>query len=436
MNHSDLYEQRRRLHRRQQEFNKMKLDGGPIFMTPRYIMETFDNDPWFDRRPFVTESRNGHHSHWPRSDEDVFSRHRRIFGDIGNGFTGHNLSSHIDHMDSNPRVRTIPIQVISEPRREFAEIQRQPPRFVDVDYCSDESDYDDLMIVGENNNNNGMQNLRNKGRPTKRRPAATQVRTSQNRGGHSTREGRVDGHSDRARPTDKFSFPPVLEIDDSLTECFRSPTESSRTESSRKDSDRPSTSESVKTTDIKSTPGYPLYAYLKSRLDFDNLQIDYIQGDGNCFFRALSKDIYGQESFHSEVRQAVVDVIEKYPKEFEQYLDSGASLREHINEMRLPSTWSTTMEIYAAATLLQRDIFVLSPDHTGDSYNWLLFQPRFSYDSGMSYHPCFIALCHTNGNHYDRIAAKNKDCNCDQRPPRLRGVNAYVDLTNAELSVC
>ncbi|KAK6173310.1 hypothetical protein SNE40_016785 [Patella caerulea] len=411
----------------------MKLDSGPMFMTSRF-METFDMDPWFGRRPVGMESRTGHHSNWTRTTEDVLRRHRRLFDDIGNGFTGHS-PSYIDHMDTNPRVRTIPIQIISEPRREFAEIQTQP-RFVDEDYCSDGSDYDDVMIVGENNNNNGMQNLRNKGRPAKRRPVATQVRTSQNQGGHSTREGRVDSHSDRARPTDKFSFPPVLEIDDSLTECFRTPAESSRCQSSRKDSDQPSISDSVKTTDIKSTPGYPLYAYLKSRLDSDNLQIDYIQGDGNCFFRALSKDIYGQEGFHSEVRQAVVDVIEKYPKEFEKYLDSGDSLREHIHEMRLPSTWSTTMEIYAAATLLQRDIFVLSPDHTGDSYNWLLFKPMFSYDSGMSYHPCFIALCHTNGNHYDRIATKNKDCNCDQRPPRLRGVDAYVDLTDAELSVC
>ncbi|XP_067679680.1 uncharacterized protein [Haliotis asinina] len=183
---------------------------------------------------------------------------------------------------------------------------------------------------------------------------------------------------------------------------------------------------------VTPTPSYPVYRYLKSKLSSDGRQIDYIRGDGNCFFRALSKDIYDSEEFHEDVRQAVVDLVEKFPREFEQFLDAGTQMPDHIKEMRKTSTWASSAEIYAAATLLQRDIYVLSPDHSGDAYNWMLFKPRFTYTRDTSYHPCFITLCHTHGNHYDRITPNHGKCNCDYEPPALSGVSAYVDLTGKD----
>ncbi|XP_041373010.1 uncharacterized protein LOC121386243 [Gigantopelta aegis] len=180
---------------------------------------------------------------------------------------------------------------------------------------------------------------------------------------------------------------------------------------------------------ITDTPSYPVYGSLKQRLKVDGRQIDYIRGDGNCFFRALSKEIYGSEEFHDDIRQAVVDLVEKYAGDFKQFLFTETNLDDHIEEMRKASTWASTMEIYAAATLLQRDIFILSPDHTGDLYNWMLFSPRFVYNRTMTYHPCHIAMCHTHGNHYDRITQIEGDCNCGVETPTLAGKTDYVDLT-------
>ena len=181
---------------------------------------------------------------------------------------------------------------------------------------------------------------------------------------------------------------------------------------------------------ITDTPSYPVYACLKPRLEVDGRQIDYIRGDGNCFFRALSKDIYGSEDFHNDIRQAVVDLMEKYANEFKLFLFSELDIHAHIKEMRKPSTWASTMEIYAAATLLQRDIYILSPDHTGALYNWLLFSPRFVYNHSMTFHPCHITLCHTHGNHYDRITRIEGSCNCGVETPTLAGKTDYVDLTD------
>ncbi|XP_061189411.1 uncharacterized protein LOC133197408 [Saccostrea echinata] len=179
---------------------------------------------------------------------------------------------------------------------------------------------------------------------------------------------------------------------------------------------------------ISSPPSYPAYDIIKDILDKEGRCVDYIRGDGNCFFRAISKVIYGSETCHSELRQAVVDLLEKYPREFEQFIDG--SVHEHIKSMRKLGTWATQTEIYLAATLIQREIYVLSPDHTGDVYRWLLFSPQFVYKESSVYDPCYLTLCHTNGNHYDRIVAIKKKCNCDVPPPQMMGVQGEVDLTD------
>ena len=48
--------------------------------------------------------------------------------------------------------------------------------------------------------------------------------------------------------------------------------------------------------DINKTSSYAIYDYLKVLLRSSRRQIDSIRGDGNCFFRALSKIIYGSQT--------------------------------------------------------------------------------------------------------------------------------------------
>ncbi|PVD27018.1 hypothetical protein C0Q70_12168 [Pomacea canaliculata] len=210
-----------------------------------------------------------------------------------------------------------------------------------------------------------------------------------------------------------------------------------------------------------SPPSYTVYKYLKATLASLERQVDYIRGDGNCFFRALSKEIYGSENFHAEWREAVVDVIECYPRIFGQYIDTN-SMTLHVREMRRLGTWATTCEIYAAATLLQHNIYVLAPDHNQKEYRWLLFSPHqltrhytggnntqmhtqgksvgdfcrghSCSTSGISSaaHHFYLTLCHTNGNHYDRIMPAFVSCNCQLPPPSLDGATVLVDLTESD----
>lgn len=104
----------------------------------------------------------------------------------------------------------------------------------------------------------------------------------------------------------------------------------------------------------------------------------------------------------------------------------------HIQKMSEDHCWATTCEIYAAATVLQRDIYVLTPNHLVTNYSWLLFKPVFKITNvtgSFAKHLCYITLCNTNGNHYDLVVADHGKCNCFLPHPELDGVSASIDLT-------
>ncbi|GFO49696.1 otu domain-containing protein 1 [Plakobranchus ocellatus] len=130
--------------------------------------------------------------------------------------------------------------------------------------------------------------------------------------------------------------------------------------------------------EVNPAPSYPIYDELRKQLSQESRKVDYIRGDGNCFFRALSKQLYGTEKYHKAVRSLIVDVIATNRSSFAQFID-GQDIQAHIDRMSEENTWATTCEIYAAATYLQRDIFMLTPDHSNTHYSWLLFKPLFKF---------------------------------------------------------
>lgn len=105
--------------------------------------------------------------------------------------------------------------------------------------------------------------------------------------------------------------------------------------------------------------------------------------------------------------------------------------QEHVRKMSREYNWATTCEIYAAATLLQKDIFMLTPDHRNTVYTWLLFTPLFKSEpvrGDIVDQDCYITLCNTNGNHYDRVVPGHGGCNCFLPRPELAGAFCGTDL--------
>ncbi len=100
------------------------------------------------------------------------------------------------------------------------------------------------------------------------------------------------------------------------------------------------------------TEGYKLFQNMLGK----QRRIDYIQADGNCLFRALSKEILGHEKFHHAVRQMLIRHTRESSHLFQRYVFNG-TLEAHCKKMEAIGYWSTQVEIYAAANLLKTDIY-------------------------------------------------------------------------------
>ena len=89
--------------------------------------------------------------------------------------------------------------------------------------------------------------------------------------------------------------------------------------------------------------------------------IDHVLGDGNCLFRALSKEITATEKPHMAVRNKVVSVLQNpsHTKNFESY-SGHADMTEYVSQSRMGdnATWATDIEIIAAASLLDTPIVI------------------------------------------------------------------------------
>ena len=90
-------------------------------------------------------------------------------------------------------------------------------------------------------------------------------------------------------------------------------------------------------------------------------RIDHTQGDGNCLFRALSKEMLGHEKFHYLIRQILTQFIKENGRQFQGYVFEG-TIEAHSKRMEYLGQWGTQVEIMAAATLLKAEIYVFTQE--------------------------------------------------------------------------
>ena len=134
-------------------------------------------------------------------------------------------------------------------------------------------------------------------------------------------------------------------------------------ESDSKPSSHSSTSVSVddpQEREVNDTPSYPIYAVLKEKLAKENRQIDYIRGDGNCFFRALSKQLYRSEQYHQTLRSYIVDLVATNKSKFAQFVDG-----ENVQVCMYSWCCSQSMCVfYASEFWIAYLFYLLSKSHT------------------------------------------------------------------------
>ena len=73
-----------------------------------------------------------------------------------------------------------------------------------------------------------------------------------------------------------------------------------------------------------------------------------VGGEGDCFFRAVSHQLYGGPNHHLVIRQAGVQYLNNNPKRFIES-NTENSWNEYINNMSMHGTWCDALFVQAVA---------------------------------------------------------------------------------------
>ena len=128
------------------------------------------------------------------------------------------------------------------------------------------------------------------------------------------------------------------------------------------------------------------------------LKIRKVRGDGNCFFRAISIVISGNEGNHLHLRKALRQHMNSH---LGITYTSKAQLQQRIDSIKRPGSWATDVEIFFMAHLLQTDIHVFKRQYLNDwhTFGWNGKLDRKHNGDGRA----SILLTNTNNNHYDVV---------------------------------
>ncbi|KAH8101214.1 hypothetical protein BXZ70DRAFT_999998 [Cristinia sonorae] len=84
-------------------------------------------------------------------------------------------------------------------------------------------------------------------------------------------------------------------------------------------------------------------------------------GDGNCLFRALSDQLYGTDSYHASLRQAICNWIQSHGDRYAPFVDDERGLDVHLECMRQQATYGGHLELSAFAHMTRRNVKVIQP---------------------------------------------------------------------------
>lgn len=123
-----------------------------------------------------------------------------------------------------------------------------------------------------------------------------------------------------------------------------------------------------------------------------------VGGDGDCFFRSVSHQLYGNTNHHLLIRQAGVQYLSNSP---ERFIESNTenSWNEYINNMSMQGTWCNALIVQAVADCQNVAIYIIESheNFAGET----LIEPHY-----LAQHPpTTIYLGHLDELHYVSTAA-------------------------------
>jgi len=129
----------------------------------------------------------------------------------------------------------------------------------------------------------------------------------------------------------------------------------------------------------KSPPG-PLTiseVQFRQKLKENGLVLEKMAPDGNCLFRAVAHQVYGDADKHVDLRNACCDYMlsEGQKEHLENFVDGD--FEKYVEKMRKPKTWGGNLEIEAMQEMFDRAIEIHSADSISENTNKTTFKKDF-----------------------------------------------------------
>ncbi|KAI5058438.1 hypothetical protein GOP47_0027017 [Adiantum capillus-veneris] len=126
------------------------------------------------------------------------------------------------------------------------------------------------------------------------------------------------------------------------------------------------------------------------------LEVRRMAEDGNCLFRAVADQVYGDPEMHSETRQMCIDYMEKERDHFSQFVTESFSA--YCKRKRRDRAFGNNLEIQAMAEMYNRPIHIFC--YGSEPKN--IFQGSYETDLPP------IRLSYHRNNHYNSLVDPNR----------------------------
>lgn len=142
------------------------------------------------------------------------------------------------------------------------------------------------------------------------------------------------------------------------------------------------------------------YAQYQRALLEKGLRVHPVEGDGNCLFRSVSHQIYGDDRYHDLVRARCMDYMEQERDYFEPYVEGDMNdFLAYINRKRQNAVWGDDPEVQALCELYACAAEIWAYDATTGAKTLRTFHEAGANDGTGG--P--MRLSYYGGGHYDSI---------------------------------
>eukprot|EP00210_Caulerpa_lentillifera_P001483 g1423.t1 len=106
---------------------------------------------------------------------------------------------------------------------------------------------------------------------------------------------------------------------------------------------------------------------LEDELYKKGLRVKYMLADGNCFFRSIGDQLYGNDQEHVSIRLEVISFMESNRELFQPFvdpcLDDNEDFDSYIIQMKQEGSWAGDFEVHAASLYFNVDICIYQVDN-------------------------------------------------------------------------